>query len=84
MNDITEVRYLSQSQVSASVKLLKGHGYIKKGAAQDNKKAVHLKNCEAAAPVMAVGRAAQGQFKGAVVKRQDKLPQVAIEQEDME
>jgi len=60
--DIVEIRYLSKSQVSASIKSLEGCGYIKKNYTQDNRKTVHLTICEAASEIIADGRAAQERF----------------------
>lgn len=60
--EIIEIRYLSKSQVSASVKALEAYGYIRKEYAEDNRKTAHLKICEAAFPIVEDGRAAQERF----------------------
>lgn len=60
--DIVETRYLSKSQVSASVKLLEERGFLRKEYAGDNRKTAHLRLCEAAFGVVADGRAAQENF----------------------
>lgn len=60
--DIVEIRFLSKSQVSASVRLLEQHGHIRREYTPDNKKTAHLKLCEKAAPVVADGREAQERF----------------------
>lgn len=60
--DIVEIRYLSKSQVSASIRALEERGYVRKEYARDNKKTAHLKVCGAAAHVVADGRAAQEKF----------------------
>ena len=60
--DIVEIRYLSKSQVSSSIKLLEEHGYIRREYAQDNRKTAHLRVCEAAAPIIRDGRRAQENF----------------------
>lgn len=62
--DIIEVRYLSKSQVSTSIKLLEEHGYIRKEYAMDNKKTAHLKIDEAAYLIVEDGRRAQEKFLG--------------------
>lgn len=60
--DIVEIRYLSKSQVSASIKLLEESGYLRKEYAKDNRKTAHLKVCEDAASIVADGREAQKKF----------------------
>ncbi len=66
--DIVEIRYLSKSQVSSSVKLLEERGYLKKEYEEGNRKTAHLKICEAAAQAVADGRAAQEQFLEILLK----------------
>lgn len=61
-SDIVEIRYLSKSQVSASIKLLEKREYIRKEYAKDNKKTAHLRICDAAAYVIADGKRAQERF----------------------
>ena len=60
--DIVEIRFLSKSQVSASIKLLEERGYIRKEYTADNRKTAHLKICEGAIPVIDDGKAAQENF----------------------
>lgn len=60
--DIVEVRYLSKSQVSASIKSLEESGYLRKEYERDNRKTAHLKIGEGAAHIIADGRAAQEKF----------------------
>lgn len=60
--DIVEVRYLSKSQVSISIKTLEKRGYIRKEYTEDNRKTAHLKICETASAIIADGRAAQEKF----------------------
>lgn len=60
--DIIEIRYLSKSQTSVSIKLLEKRGYIKKEYATGNRKTAHLKLCEAAAEIIKEGKAAQERF----------------------
>lgn len=62
--DIVEVRYLSKSQVSSSVKLLEERGYIRKEYAENNRKTAHLRICETAGAVVADGQRAQERFVG--------------------
>ncbi len=66
--DIVEIRYLSKSQVSASVKLLEERGYLKKEYGAGNRKTAHLKICEAAAEAVADGRSAQEKFLEILLK----------------
>ena len=60
--EIVEIRYLSKSQVSASVKLLETRGYLRKEYGDKNRKTAHLKICEKAADIVEDGRAAQEKF----------------------
>lgn len=60
--DIIEIRYLSKSQVSASVKSLEKSGYLRKSYMDDNRKTAHLAICEAAFSIIEDGRRAQERF----------------------
>lgn len=60
--DIIEIRYLSKSQVSTSIKLLEERGYIRKEYTRDNRKTAHLKISDGAFQVVEDGRAAQEKF----------------------
>jgi len=60
--DIVEIRYLSKSQVSTSIKLLEKRGYIRKEYVKGNRKTAHLKICDAASCVIEDGKAAQEKF----------------------
>jgi len=60
--DIVETRYLSKSQVSASIKLLEKRGYIRKEYIKGNRKTAHLKICGPASGAVADGKAAQEKF----------------------
>ena len=60
--DIVEIRYLSKSQVSSSIKSLEKRGYIRREYAEKNKKTAHLQVCELAQSVITDGRAAQERF----------------------
>ncbi len=66
--DITEIRYLSKSQVSSSVKLLERCGYIRKEYTGGNRKTVHLKLCDKAADIIRDGRLAQEKFLSVMLK----------------
>ncbi len=66
--DMIEIRYLSKSQVSASVKLLEGRGFLRKEYSRENKKTAHLKICELAEPVVADGRKAQESFLAVILE----------------
>lgn len=65
--DIIEIRYLSKSQVSASIKLLEQRGYLKKEYINCNRKTAHLKICNAAAHVIRDGKSAQEKFLGIIL-----------------
>lgn len=60
--DIIEIRYLSKSQVSSSIKILEKCGYIKKEYADCNRKTAHLKICETAMDIINDGKSAQEKF----------------------
>ena len=60
--EIVEIRYLSKSQVSASVKLLEKRGFLRKEYAEDNRKTAHLKICEKAMNIVEDGKQAQEKF----------------------
>lgn len=60
--EIVELRRLSKSQVSASVKLLEQRGFLHREYAQGNRKTVHLKLYSAAEPIIRDGKAAQERF----------------------
>ncbi|MBD5504869.1 MAG: MarR family transcriptional regulator [Lachnospiraceae bacterium] len=60
--DIIEVRYLSKSQVSSSIKLLEQCGYLRKEYLECNRKTAHLRICEAAMDIIRDGQAAQEKF----------------------
>lgn len=62
--DMVELRFLSKSQVSASVKLLENKGYLRREYTKGNRKTAHLKICEAAAPIISDGHLAQEKFFG--------------------
>lgn len=60
--DIIEIRYLSKSQVSASVNLLHERGYLKKEYQEHNRKTAHLRICAQASEIVEDGRKAQERF----------------------
>ncbi len=60
--DIIEIRFLSKSQVSASIKLLEQKGYLEKEYRQGNRKTAHLRICGNAEGIIADGRRAQREF----------------------
>ena len=66
--EIVEIRYLSKSQVSSSVKLLESRGYLEKEYGDGNRKTAHLKICDRAAGIIADGRAAQEKFLGILLE----------------
>lgn len=57
--DIVEIRYLSKSQVSSSIKSLEERGYIRREYTGNNKKTAHLRICDPAESVIEDGREAQ-------------------------
>lgn len=66
--DIIEIRYLSKSHVSASIKTLEQCGYIRKEYVDHNRKTAHLKICEEAADIIRDGKSAQENFLAIVLK----------------
>ena len=60
--DMIEVRYLSKSQVSSSIKLLEQSGYLRKEYLKCNRKTAHLRICKAAMDIIHDGQAAQEEF----------------------
>lgn len=60
--DMIEIRYLSKSQVSASIKILEKEGYLQKKYAPGNRKTAHLILRDRASGIIADGRAAQERF----------------------
>lgn len=60
--DIIEVRYLSKSQVSSSIKTLEQCGYLRKEYLNRNRKTAHLRICKAASDIIRDGQAAQEKF----------------------
>ena len=57
--DIIEVRYLSKSQVSSSIKLLEQRGYLSREYLECNHKTAHLRICREAMDIIHDGQAAQ-------------------------
>ena len=66
--DIIEIRYLSKSQVSASIKLLEQRGFLHKEYSSSNHKTAHLKINDAAKPVISDGQTAQENFLAILLK----------------
>lgn len=66
--DIVGIRYLSKSQVSSSIKLLEGKGFLRKEYASHNRKTAHLKICPKAAGIICDGQAAQKQFLSVMIQ----------------
>ena len=60
--DIIEIRYLSKSQVSASIKCMENCGYIRKEYTKGNRKTAHLIICEEASGIISDGKTAQEKF----------------------
>ena len=66
--DIVEVRHLTKSHVSASVKTLQARGYLQRVYLSGNRKTAHLRLAPAAEPVVEKGRRAQQAFFTALQK----------------
>lgn len=67
-SDIVELRYLSKSQVSASVSSLERRGYLEKRYAEGNRKTVHLSIRSEASDIVADGRRAQEEFLKVMIR----------------
>ena len=61
-SDIIEIRYLSKSQVSSSIKLLEQCGYLRKEYLNCNRKTAHLRICKEAMDIIRDGQDAQAEF----------------------
>lgn len=59
---IVEIRCLTKSHVSASVKELESRGLLTKSYASGNRKTIHLSLTPAAGPIIADGKSAQNHF----------------------
>ncbi len=66
--DIVEIRYLSKSQVSSSIRTLEERAFIRREYAEKNKKTAHLRVCEPASPVIMDGREAQERFAAIMLR----------------
>ncbi len=60
--DIVEKRHLAKSHVSVGVDALVGLGLLEREMQEGNRKTIHLRLTEAAAPVVEEGRAVQRQY----------------------
>ncbi|MCI8786982.1 MAG: MarR family transcriptional regulator [Eubacterium sp.] len=60
--DMVEIRYLSKSQVSVSLRLLEQCGYVERKYQENNHKTIHLSVCDAASEIVRDGRQAQEKF----------------------
>lgn len=61
-SDIVENRHLAKSHVSVGVEALVGRGFLERQKRENNRKTIHLHLTEAAAPVIAEGRAVQQRY----------------------
>lgn len=61
-SDIIEIRHLTKSHVSTSIKSLEQRGYLVKSYTPSNRKTAHLTLCPLAAPAVSAGKAAQEKF----------------------
>lgn len=66
--EMVEVRYLSKSQVSDSIRLLEERGCLRKEYEGNNRKTIHLKLCPPAEALIRDGREAQERFLSALLK----------------
>ena len=60
--EICEVRYLTKSHVSISLRSLRRNGYIAYSVSEGDKRRIHLKVTEKAVPVVREGRERQADF----------------------
>lgn len=60
--DIVEKRHLAKSHVSAGVESLVRRGLLERSRTEDNRKTIHLRLTEKAAPVIADGRSVQARY----------------------
>ncbi len=67
-SDIVELRYLSKSQVSASIGSLERRGYLEKRYMEGNRKTVHLSVRSEASDIVTDGRRAQEEFLEVMVR----------------
>ena len=78
--EIIEIRYLSKSQVSASIKLLEQRGFLHREYSSFNRKTAHLKINDTAMPVVFDGQAAQENFLTILLKGFSKEEMDAMRQ----
>lgn len=67
-SDIVEIRRLTKSHVSTSVKSLENRGFLTKSYTPSNRKTAHLSLCDPAMPVVTDGQTAQKKFFDAVFR----------------
>lgn len=60
--DIVEKRHLAKSHVSAGVDALAGRGLLERRRLPGNRKTIHLRPTEAAAPIIEAGRTVQRRY----------------------
>lgn len=60
--DIVEKRHLAKSHVSVGVEALAGRGLLERQMREGNRKTIHLRLTEKAAPIVAEGREIQRQY----------------------
>lgn len=62
--DIVEKRHLAKSHVSVGIEALVGRGLLERRKREGNRKTIHLRPSDAAAPLISAGRAVQQQYGG--------------------
>lgn len=62
--DIVEKRHLAKSHVSVGVEALVDRGLLERRKREGNRKTIHLRPTDAAAPLIAAGQAVQQQYGG--------------------
>lgn len=67
-SDIVEIRRLTKSHVSTSVKSLENRGFLTKSYTPSNRKTAHLSLCDPAMPAVTDGQTAQKKFFDAVFR----------------
>lgn len=60
--DIVDKRHLAKSHVSAGVESLAGRGLLERSRQRGNRKTIHLRLTQQAAPIVEEGRAVQQQY----------------------
>lgn len=65
--DIVELRHIAKSHVSLGVESLAGRALLERYTCPGNRKTIHLRLTEAAAPIVEAGRSAQARYGQALL-----------------